>query len=165
MVKHKVLLAFEMMHSIDQRRKGKEGLMAIKLDMSKAYDIAKWGYLEAMMRKMGFHERWIAPVMMCVSTVTYLVLINGLPKGSITPTRGLRQGEPISPYLFLLCGEGLSALLRKREMEGLLHGVAVKRGAPTISHLFLADDSVIFSKATREECNQVANVLSVYEME
>ena len=50
-------------------------------------------------------------------------------------------------------------------MEGLLHGVAVKRGAPTISHLFLADDSVIFSKATREECNQVANVLSVYEME
>lgn len=61
-----VLLASEMMHSIDQRRKGKEGLMAIKLDMSKAYDRAKWGYLEAMMRKMGFHERWIAPVMRCV---------------------------------------------------------------------------------------------------
>ena len=114
---------------------------------------------------MGFHEKWIALVMMCVSTVAYSVLINGMPKGSITPTRGLRQGDPISPYLFLLCEMGLSTLLRKREMEGLLHGVAVKRGAPTITHLFFANDSIIFSRVTREECDQVADVLSVYEME
>ena len=74
-----VLAAFEVMHCINQRRKGKEGLMAIKLDMSKAYDRVEWGFLEVMMRKMGFQDRWISFMMMCVNTVSYSVLINGEP--------------------------------------------------------------------------------------
>lgn len=84
-----VLVAFETMHCIDQRRKGKKGLMAIKLDMSKAYDRVEWAFLEVMMRKLGFGERWIRLMLMCVKTVSYLVLINGEPKGKITPMRGL----------------------------------------------------------------------------
>ena len=74
-----VLAAFEVMHCINQRRKGKEGLMAIKLDMSKAYDRVEWGFLEVMMRKMGFQDWWISLMMMCVNTVSYSVLINGEP--------------------------------------------------------------------------------------
>ena len=80
-----VLVAFETMHCIDQRKKGKEARMAIKLDMSKVYDRVEWVYLEAMMRKMGFNERWISLIMMCVTTVSYSVLINGEPQGKITP--------------------------------------------------------------------------------
>ena len=130
-----VLVAFEVMHCINQRRKGKEGLMAIKLDMSKAYDRVEWSFLEAMMRRIGFKDRWISLMMMCVTTVSYSVLINREPKGKITPTRGLRQGDPISPYLFLLCAEGLSAMLRRDESGENLRGISVCRGAPRVSHL------------------------------
>lgn len=88
-------------------------MMAIKLDMSKANDRVEQRYLEAMMRIMGFQEKWIHLSMMCMKTVSYSVLINGEPKGRIIPTRGLRQGDPISPYLFMLCAEGLSAIIQK----------------------------------------------------
>lgn len=80
-----VLVAFKKMHSIDQRRKGKKALMAIKLDMSKAYNRVEWVYLEAMMKKMGFHEKWISLMIMCVTTVTYFVLIMGNPKAELHP--------------------------------------------------------------------------------
>ena len=115
LITNNVLVALETMYCIDQRKKGKEALMAIKIDMSKAYDRVEWVYLEAMIRSMGFHDKWISLIMMCVTTVSYSVLINGDPKGKITPSRGLRQGDPISPYLFLICAEGLSAMLKKEE--------------------------------------------------
>lgn len=128
-----VLVAFETMHCIDQRRKGKEALMAVKLDMSKVYNRVEWSYLEAIMRKIGFHEKWVALMMMCFSTVLYLVLINGEPKVKIVPSKGLWQRDPISPYLFLLCVKGLSAMLKKEEKDGHIKGVAVCRGASSIS--------------------------------
>ena len=158
-----VLVAFETMHSIDQRRKGKEAFVAIKLDISKAYNRVEWVYLEVMMKKMGFLEKWISLTMMCVTTVTYSVLINGEPKGRITPSRGLRQGDPISPYLFLLCAEGLTAMLKKEEAVGNIKGVAVCRGAPRISHLLFVDDSVIFYRVTAEEGSRVLKVLVDYK--
>ena len=83
-------------------------------------------------------------MMMCISTISYLVLINGEAKGNIVPSRGLRRRDLISPYLFLLCVEGLSAMLRKEEEQGNIRGISVSRGAPQISHLFFADDSTVF---------------------
>ena len=70
------------------------------------------------MRKLSFHDRWISPMLMCITMVSYSILINGEAKGNIIPSRGLRQGDPLSLYLFLLCIEGLSAKLRKEEIEG-----------------------------------------------
>jgi len=138
--------------------------MEIKLDMSKAYDRVEWGYLEVVMRRMGFQERWIELILMCVTTVSYSVLINGKPKGRIRPSRGLR-GDPISPYLFLLCSEGLSAMLKREEKEGIIKGVSVCRGAPQLSHLLFADDSIIFCRASINVGLQVMKVLSDYEHE
>ena len=102
---------------------------------------------------------------MCMRTVSYSILINGELKGRIIPTKGLHQGDPISPYLFLLCVKGLSAMFRREVRLERIKGVSVCRGAPQISHLFFTDDSIIFCKATLEEANQVSQVLKDYERE
>ena len=98
-------------------------------------------------------------MMMCVSMVSYSVLINGEPKGKIVPSKGLRQGDPISLYLFLLCAEGLLAMLKKEESMGNLKGVAVCKGAPRVSHLLFANDSIIFYRASVEDCDRMIKVL------
>ena len=94
-----ILAAFESLHSMNNMRSGKSGYMTIKLDMSKAYDRVEWGYLENIMRKMGFNERWIGLIMACVKIVSYSILINGQPQGFIQPSRGICQGDPLSHFL------------------------------------------------------------------
>jgi len=106
-----VLIAYECIHYLRNKR-GKQGDCAIKLDMAKAYDRVEWRYLECIMRAMGFPEVWISLVMKCVTSVTFSVRVNGVFSDEFKPSRGLRQGDPISPYLFLICSEGLSCMLK-----------------------------------------------------
>ena len=118
-----VLVAFETMHHLNQKRSGKIGEMVLKLDMSKTFDRVEWGCLRDIMQKMGFDSKWITFMMQCVISVTYSIRLNGKPHGHITPTRGLRQGDPISPFLFLFCAESLSSLLQQAIFTGSLRGV------------------------------------------
>ena len=99
----------------------------------------------------------------CIFTVTYSIRINGKQCGQISSTRGLRQGDPLSPYLFLSCAEGLSAMIKKAMERGKMEGISIYRRGPRISHLFLADDSIMFYKASTEECNALQRILCVYE--
>ena len=82
------------------------------------------------MRRMDFRDRWISIIMMCVTTVQYSILVNGSPCGVISPSRGIRQGDPILAYLFLLCAEALSALVTKATMDGAISGVPTSRRGP-----------------------------------
>ena len=93
----------------------------------------------------------------------YAFLINGKPCGNLTPARGLRQGDPLSPYLFLLCAEVFSALLDSRAARNQLQGITVCEGAPVVHHLLFADDSLVFGKASVEECVSIQSVLIDYE--
>ena len=96
------------------------------------------------MLKLGLDEKWVQLAMETVCTTTYLVLINGKPKGFVTPTRGIKQGDPLSPYLFLFYVEGLSTMIRKVEGAQHLQGVLSSNGGVHLSHLLFADDSFIF---------------------
>lgn len=86
--------------------------------------------------------------MTCVTTVSYLVLVNGMPHDLITPTRGIRQGDPLSPYLFIICAEGLSSLLNRVENNCEITGLAISRGGTRLVTCFFADDSLLFYKAS-----------------
>ena len=137
--------------------------MALKLNMSKAYNRVEWAFLEKIMRKLGFNEKWVTLMMLCVSIVSYSVMINGAPKGYICLTRGIRQGGPISPFLFLICTEGLHGLLTKSAVREDIHGFLINRRSPILTHLLFTDDSLLFCRSNVDECEKVLEVLHVYE--
>ncbi|XP_055962295.1 uncharacterized protein LOC130015681 [Mercurialis annua] len=155
------LIGFECIHVIKNSRKKKDGMMALKLDMSKAYDRVEWIFVEQMMRKLGFRDQWISKVMRCVSSVQFSFLLNGSVKGKIRAERGLRQGDPLSPYLFLICAQGLSSMINSAVNKKLISGIKFGDGCH-ISHLFFADDSLLFCKANSQECSLIKEILQVY---
>lgn len=109
--------------------------MAVKLDMSKAYGRMKWDFLETMLGKLGFGGRWIKLLMACVKSITYSMVVNGVPSDVILPSRWLRQGDPLSSYLFLICAKGFSVLLQQVELGSLIKGLATSRGGIRINHI------------------------------
>jgi len=115
------------------------------------------------MCKMGFCDQWISWMMMCITSVDYHILLNGDRIGPLTPTRGLRQGCPLSPYLYIICAEGLSALIHHNELAENLHGIRVCRATPPVSHLLFADESFLFCQATPTEVNCLKDILMCYE--
>ena len=147
-----ILVAFKTLHYMKNHNFGNSGYMALKLDMSKAYDRVEWSFLRVVMIKMGFNDRWVALVIECITLVTYSLLINREPLGDIKPSRGIRQGDPLSPYLFLLCSEGLHRMIQKATERGEIQGVSIYRNGPKLTHLFFADDSLLFCRATTHDC-------------
>lgn len=116
-----------------------------------------------MMVKMGFHKKWVSLIIGCIENAAYSILINGEPTKHIIPSQGLRQGDPISPYLFILCAEGLNGLINKAVTNGDIHGVSICSRAPKLTHLFFADDSLLFWRATMLECEKIQDILKLYE--
>ncbi|XP_024196014.1 uncharacterized protein LOC112199199 [Rosa chinensis] len=137
-------------------------LVATELDISKAYDRLEWQYVEAVLLKLGFCRDWVSVVLATIKSVSYSVLVNGNPTGFILPTRGIRQGDPLSPYLFILCAEGLSSLISSCVQNGSIKGLLMSPTAPVIHHLLFADDSFLFGEATVHECQAFKNLLSIY---
>lgn len=157
------MVVIELVHHMKSKVPGNKGDAAFKLDISKAYDRIDWNYLKCVMLKMGFSHQWVKWIMMCVETTDYSVIVNDEAVGPIIPGRGLRQGDPLSPYLFIICAEGLSSLIRKAEASGDIYGVKICTNAPIVSHLLFTDDCFLFFRAEPAEATITKNILAVYE--
>lgn len=140
------------------------GWATLKLDMSKAYDRVEWFFLEKFMKALGFEDNFVNLIMDYVMSVTYSFRFNGDRRGNIRPSRGLPQGDPLSPYLFLICAEGLSRMLEWKEVRGDIKGSRISRWSPSITHLFFADDCFLFFKANVNEAHEIADCLRLYAL-
>ena len=116
-----------------------------------------------IMKKMGFCDAWVNLIYECISTVSYSILVNGEPEAEISPTRGIRQGDPLSPYLFLLCSKGLNRLIQHAARDNVIRGFSLCKNGPKITNLFFADDTLLFCRARMEELQAIQHILSLYE--
>lgn len=120
--------------------------------------------LEESVAADGVLKKWISWIMLCVTTISYSVSFNGSQVRPIISKRGLRQGDPLSPYLFLICVEGLSLSLRDAANDGRVSGCKIHEYAPAVTHLLFADDSFLFCKASMEEARVIKEILQRYEV-
>ena len=163
LITNNVLVAFELIHFLNHKNAGKDCYMAAKLNMSKAFNRVEWCFIQGVMEKLGFNSKWVNLVMRCITSVSYIVITNRAAYGNITPTRGLRQRDPLSPTLFLICIEGLSALIHEAAWNQLLTDISICRGCPRVTHLFFVDDNILFCKASAGESRELKHILQKYE--
>ncbi|KAL0443985.1 UNVERIFIED_CONTAM: hypothetical protein Slati_2121200 [Sesamum latifolium] len=157
-----ILLAFEINHFLNTKAKGGQEFMMLKLDVSKAYDKVEWTFLEQVMLKLGFPSPFVRLAILCMSFASYSFLLGGKQFGSVILEGCLHQEGPSLPYLFLLCIEAFSSLLQTAELDGRIRGIAIYRGAPSVSHLLFANDTLIFSNTSRETARAILDVLDLY---
>lgn len=150
--------------TIDEAKRRNVERFFFKIDFAKAYDTVDWAYLRMMMERFRFDTKWILWVMECVSTASVAILLNGSPTDEFRLGRGLRQGDPLSPFLFLIAAEGLSSMMSKATELGLFKAAEVGRNKVLISHLQFADDTIFLGKASRENTVFVKRFLRLMEI-
>ncbi|XP_024632727.1 uncharacterized protein [Medicago truncatula] len=147
----------EILHFM-KRSKRKKGYVAFKLDLEKAFDNVNWDFLNSCLLDFGFPDIIVKLIMHCVSSANYSLLWNGNKMPPFKPTHGLRQGDPLSPYLFILCMEKLSVAIQDAVLQGSWEPIHIINDGPQISHLLFADDVLLFTKAKSSQLQFITNL-------
>ena len=145
----------------DYRSRKKEGLV-VKIDFEKAYDNVYWGFLDFVSQKKNFGDKWISWIRGCLASVSYSVLINGRPRGKFKGFKGLRQGDPLSPFLFTLVADGLSRLMERASRIRYVKGWRVGKDKVMVSHLQFADDTIFFLEPEGSSFKNLLTVLALF---
>ncbi len=156
-----MVLAQEVVHSFNQMKR-KKGYVGFKLNFKKAHDSLEWEFILSMLRAMGFDQKVIMLIHQCISIVHYTHLLNGTKSSSIEPSRRLRQGDPLSPFLFIMCADVLARMINREVLRGAIKGVKVNPGADAISKLFYADDVILFYDAKTSEVEALMQCIEKY---
>ena len=156
-----IVVIQEAVHSM-RRKKGRSGWMLLKLDLEKAYDRIRWDFLEDTLKAAGLSEVWTRWIMNCVSGPSMNLLWNGERTGSFQPRRGLRQGDPLSPYLFVLCMERLCHMIDLSTASKKWKPISISRGGPKLSHICFADDLILFAEASVSQIRIIRGILETF---
>ncbi|KAK6782011.1 hypothetical protein RDI58_019807 [Solanum bulbocastanum] len=156
-----IMLAQEITHGIKKPKLGDN--VVIKLDMTKAYDRVSWSFICLVLRRFGFGEMFIDMIWRIMSNNWHSVIINGHRHGFFHSTRGLKQGDPLSPALFILGAEVLSRMLNLTHQDPLYRGFNMDHRGPQINHLSFADDVIIFTSTDRYSMSLIMSILEDYE--
>ncbi|XP_057833963.1 uncharacterized protein LOC131044623 [Cryptomeria japonica] len=154
-----VVITSEAIHSMAISR---DKSMFIKLDMAKAYDRVKWRFLEKLLISFGFSQEWVNWMMSCVTPYSFSVIINDELSILFGASRGLHQGDPLSPYVFILMAEGLGRFIKARVSQGLIQGWSWVHGIPTLSHFQFVDDTTLLGAAHLQEAEYFRQTLDIY---
>ena len=147
---------------VDKKRRSREEGVVFKIDFEKAYDHVRWDFLDHVLEKKGFGPRWRNWIRGCLSSVSFAILVNGNAKGWVKATRGLRQGDPLSSFLFTIVADVLSRMLLRADERSLLEGFREGRNRTRVSHLQFADDTIFFSNSREEELHSQESIASVW---
>ncbi|KAG7534372.1 Endonuclease/exonuclease/phosphatase superfamily [Arabidopsis thaliana x Arabidopsis arenosa] len=153
-----IVIVQEAVHSM-RRKQGRKGWMLLKLDLEKAYDRIRWDFLEDTLKAARLPEKWVGWIMKCVTGPSMQVLWNGEKTEAFQPMRGLRQGDPLSPYLFVLCLERLCHQIEKAVGLKEWKPISLSRGGPKLSHICFADDLILFAEASVSQIRVIRRVL------
>jgi hypothetical protein len=148
---------------IDLATRRKDTCLLFKVDFEKAYDTVSWRFLERMMVKLGFYEGWLKWMRACIFNSSMSVLVNGSPTEDFKVGRGLRQGDPLSPFLFLIVAEGLAGLMRRAVAIGKFKGYQVSDNIQ-FQMLQFADDTIILGEGTRDNLWTIKTLLRSFEL-
>ncbi|KAK4262419.1 hypothetical protein QN277_027981 [Acacia crassicarpa] len=160
-IQDNIIIGQELLH-IMSRNRSRRGLMAMKIDLEKAYDRIRWEFLQQVLIEAGFEDDFIHLIIHCVSSVSFNVIWNGSQTEFFCPQRGLRQGDPISPLLFVLCMDKLSHVICDAVDDGSWKPMATSKQGPKVSHLMFADDLLLFGVATEAQAACMMDCLDVF---
>lgn len=153
-----IVIMQEVLHTM-RRKKGAKGYMAIKIDFEKAYDRLRWSFIRDTLLQMNLPLLLINTIMECVTSASLQVLWNGEPTEKFQPTRGIRQGGPLSPYLFVMCMERLFQTIEEAIVEDRWRPIYASRNGPKLSNLFFVDDIVLFAEASNDQAQVIHDCL------
>ncbi|GKV45492.1 hypothetical protein SLEP1_g52564 [Rubroshorea leprosula] len=158
------LLANRLRKVIDEAKRKRIKSFLFKVDFEKAYDKVSWDFVDYMLMRTGFTAKWRKWIKECLQSSMISILVNGSPTKQFSVNKGIRQGDPLSPFLFLLVVEGLNGLMQLAVDKDLFKGVRIGNGNVAVSHLQFADDTLFFGEASEENIKAIKCIMRTFEL-